>query len=180
MQTDNTAKKRIRITFNSPVILSFVDAADADFRASALFAVCFFRCFHDKWVVSIFLFRPAGFYAGHRVRRSFRLRKHNLAFLKSLPLSDAVVQFPPFPLSGLADYSEEPEQPLFRGRSSVSKAFVFGLLCGRSDSRLRPCARCKNCFGRLPRCGDKDGSDRLLPCVLPRRCRKRCGSPDVG
>ena len=44
----------------------FVDAADADFRASALFAVCFFRCFHDKWFVSIFfqtsgiLRRPAG------------------------------------------------------------------------------------------------------------------------
>lgn len=57
----------------------FADAADADFRTSALFAVCFFRCFHDKWFVSIFLFRPAGFYAGQRVRRSFRLRKHNLA-----------------------------------------------------------------------------------------------------
>ena len=44
----------------------FTDAADADFRASALFAVCFFRCFHDKWFVSIFfqtsgiLRRPAG------------------------------------------------------------------------------------------------------------------------
>ena len=44
----------------------FADAADTDFRASALFAVCFFRCFHDKWFVSIFfqtsgiLRRPAG------------------------------------------------------------------------------------------------------------------------
>ena len=78
----------------------------------------------------LYIVQTAGFYAGQRGRRSFRLRKHNLAFLKSLPLSDAVVQFPPFPLSGLADYSEEPEQPLFRGRSSVSKAFVFGLLAG--------------------------------------------------
>ena len=26
----------------------FADAADADFRASALFAVCFLRCFHDR------------------------------------------------------------------------------------------------------------------------------------
>ena len=85
----------------------FVDAADADFRASALFAVCFFRCFHDKWVVSIFLFRPAGFYAGHRVRRSFRLRKHNLAFLKSLPLSDAEVQSSLFLLSRVADHSDK-------------------------------------------------------------------------
>ena len=156
------------------------DAADADFRAPALFAVCFLRCFHDKWCVSIFLFRPAGFYGGHRVRRSFRLRKHNLAFLKSLPLSDAVVQFPPFPLSGLADYSEEPEQPLFRERSSVSKAFVFGLLCGRSDSRLRPCVRCKNAFGRLPRCGGKDGSDRRSFYARLHRCQRRRGSPDAG
>ena len=58
--------------------------------------------------------------------------------------------------------------------------FVFGLLCGRSDSRLRPCARGKNGFGRLARYGGKDRSDRQLPCVLPRRCRRRCGSPDAG
>jgi hypothetical protein len=113
----------------------FVDAADADFRASALFAVCFFRCFHDKWVVSIFLFRPAGFYAGQRGRRSFRLRKHNLAFLKPLSLSDAVVQFPPVPLSGLADYSDKGDPA---GRMSFSGDSA-GLLYGRSDSHLRPC-----------------------------------------
>ena len=26
----------------------FADAADTDFRASALFAICFLRCFHDR------------------------------------------------------------------------------------------------------------------------------------
>ena len=31
----------------------FADVTDADFRAPALFAICFFRCFHDKWL-SIF------------------------------------------------------------------------------------------------------------------------------
>lgn len=42
----------------------FVDAADADFRASALFAVCF-SVFHDKWVVSIFV-QTSGIYADQR------------------------------------------------------------------------------------------------------------------
>lgn len=27
----------------------FADAADADFRTPALFAICFLRCFHDRW-----------------------------------------------------------------------------------------------------------------------------------
>lgn len=81
------------------------------------------------------LFRPAGFYAGQRGRRSFRLRKHNLAFLKPLSLSDAVVQFPPVPLSGLADYSDKGDPA---GRMSFSGDSA-GLLYGRSDSHLRPC-----------------------------------------
>ena len=41
-----------------------------------------------------------------------------------------MVQFPPFPLSGLADYSEEPERPLFRGvllcRRLLCSAFYAG------------------------------------------------------
>ena len=44
----------------------FADAADTDFRAPALFAIYFLRCFHDKWFIGIFiqtngiLRRPAG------------------------------------------------------------------------------------------------------------------------
>ena len=86
-------------------------------------------------MVKHFLFRPAGFYADQRGRRSFRLRKHNLAFLKPLSLSDAVVQFPPVPLSGLADYSDKGDPA---GRMSFSGDSA-GLLYGRSDSHLRPC-----------------------------------------
>ena len=110
-------------TFGRPPCLLYV-----------FFGVSMTGCF-DRLFMLYRLFRPAGFYAGQRGRRSFRLRKHNLAFLKPLSLSDAVVQFPPVPLSGLADYSDKGDPA---GRMSFSGDSA-GLLYGRSDSHLRPC-----------------------------------------
>ena len=82
-------------TFGRPPCLLYV-----------FFGVSMTGCF-DRLFMLYRLFRPAGFYAGQRGRRSFRLRKHNLAFLKSLPLSDAEVQSSLFLLSRVADHSDK-------------------------------------------------------------------------
>ena len=54
-------------TFGRPPCLLYV-----------FFGVSITGCFDRLFMLYMF-FRPAGFYAGQRVRRSFRLRKHNLA-----------------------------------------------------------------------------------------------------
>ena len=41
-------KRSFRSGLSRVLTTYFADAADADFRASALFAVCFLRCFHDE------------------------------------------------------------------------------------------------------------------------------------
>ena len=82
-------------TFGRPPCLPYV-----------FFGVSMTGCF-DRLFMLYMLFRPAGFYADQRGRRSFRLRKHNLAFLKSLPLSDAEVQSSLFLLSRVADHSDK-------------------------------------------------------------------------
>ena len=61
----------------------FADVTDADFRAPALFAICFFRCFHDKWFVSIFCsdqrdFTPASGKGGVFVYENTTLPSLNL------------------------------------------------------------------------------------------------------
>ena len=82
------------LTFGRPPCLLYV-----------FFGVSMTGCF-DR-VFMLYIVQTAGFYAGQRGRRSFRLRKHNLASLKSLPLSGAATLSLLFLLSRVADHSDK-------------------------------------------------------------------------
>ena len=76
-------------TFGRPPCLLYV-----------FFGVSMTGCF-DRLFMLYRLFRPAGFYAGQRGRRSFRLRKHNLAFLNLYPFPTRWFNFLRFRFQGL-------------------------------------------------------------------------------
>ena len=132
-----------------------------------------YRCKHREGSVSkslpLILFSSD--YQIYILDSHFWWQKHNLAFLKPLPLSGAETQSPLFPLSKVADHD-----PDCRIRFPGASDRFFG----RSDSRWHPCICGRNSFGRWSRCGDKDDAGRRSCCVRFSRCRKRRGSPNAG
>lgn len=109
---------QLRVVADSKAV--FLPLGLAQDRTAALSVVCFLRCFHSFTISGKKIMFE---YPDQRDRLPtdgkaavFGCQKHNLAFLKPLPLSGAEAQSPLFPIARVADYSGQPEQRLFRWR----------------------------------------------------------------